>query len=273
VKLNTFKSKEVKPFENESYEEQEILVLEQAISSKVKKELMDQLILLMVPIISWKEFPNWINSEWAISIFEKRNLIKALRIENSSQLDENYVTFIWNVCFERARLQVRAELGAKKIAKEKVKNLTREEVFEYDYALSTAESNAFSKTSFGKNFPIFIASIALLFTFSIALFNLELIPLGKSLAFIFFEISTLLMLMAYTTMAIVSPVFRWLYGITSLLIFAFLITVGAHGPQLVKPSTPTVPQSSPVAKPTSGQKPGFTEPLKNSQSIHQKENR
>jgi Domain of unknown function DUF29 len=152
VKLNIFKRKEAKQLENESDKEKDMLVLTDALSSEGKKEFRDQLILLMVPIISWKESPDFRNSEWAISIVKGRHMIEDLKLKHLSSLDEIYINSIWNVCLRRAKRLVKAEIGAMK--DQRVNSLTWKEVFEDDYALSAAESNYFSKTSFSKNIPI-----------------------------------------------------------------------------------------------------------------------
>jgi len=136
VKLNNiFKPEEVKQPENESEKEKDRLFLKNTLSSEEKEELRNQLILLMVPIINWKEYPGFRNSEWAISIIKGRHIIEDLKLKHSS-LDKNYIDDIREVCFKRAKELVKAEIGNETSKNQIVNSLTLEEVFECDYTLS-----------------------------------------------------------------------------------------------------------------------------------------
>jgi hypothetical protein len=157
---------------------------------------------------------------------------------------------------------------------QKVNSLTQEEVFEDEYTLSVLKSNYLSKTSFGKNFSISITLFILLFSLSATLHNLPFIPFPEVFSLLFFLLSFLGLFSAYFMAFLLDDgIFKPFLGIAALLILLLCGTTVGYGPQLPKPITSTVPQSSASVKPSYSPKPGFTEPLKNSQSVHQKENR
>lgn len=274
MKLNNiFKREEVKQPEYESDKEKDRLALKDALSHEEKKEFRDQLVSLMVPVICWKEFSGSKNAEWAISIIKGRHIIEDLKLKNPS-LGENYINYIWNISFKRAKELVRAEIGNKKMKDQIVTSLTLKEAFEDDYALSVAKSNYSLKTSFGKNFPVAITLVALFLSLSVSLFNLPLIPYSNEIASLFFCLSCVMLwyVCVLTFLLIDDGIFKIILGIACLALFSWgVITI--YRLQQPEPTTPTVHQSSSSVKPNPSQKPGFTEPLKKSQSIHQQENR
>jgi Domain of unknown function DUF29 len=273
VKLNIFKSKEVKLPEYESDKEKNMLALKDALSHEEKKEFRDQLVSLMVPIICWKEFSGSKNAEWAISIIKGRHIIEDLKLKNPS-LGENHINYIWNICFKRAKELVRAEIGDKKMKDQIVNSLNWNEVFEVDYVLSVAKSNYLLKTSFGKNFPVVITLVALFFSLSVALFNLPLIPYSNEVASLFFCLSCgMLWYVCVVTFLLIDDLILKAFLFIAYSALLIWVAITFVDPPQPKPITSTVPQSSASVKPSSSPKPGFTEPLKNSQSVHQKENR
>jgi Domain of unknown function DUF29 len=270
VKLNNiFKRKELKQPEHESEKEKDMLVLKDSLSSEEKEEFRNQLISLMVPIIIWKEFPSSRNSERAISIIKGRHIIEDLKLKNSAQLDENYIKDIWDVCFKRAKELARAERGSKKAKYEKVNELTLEDIFEYDYSLSWDKNNDFFKTPLGKNISESIPSLSLAVFIAVALFS----GLGSSEL----SIKLLALLWALPLSMILTVVILKVVPTRALTVCLAIgvavLGVSLFSPQQPKPVTSTVPQSSTPIKPSPSPNPGFTEPLKNSQSIHQQEKR
>jgi hypothetical protein len=270
VKLNNiFKRKEVKLPENESDKEKNMLVLKDSLSSEEKEEFRNQLISLMVPIIIWKEFPSSRNSERAISIIKGRHIIEDLKLKNSAQPDENYIKDIWDVCFKRAKELARAERGSKKAKYEKVNELTLKDIFEDDYSLSWDKNNDFFKTPLGKNIFESISSLGLAVIIAGMLFN----GLGSSEL----SIKLLSLLLVLPLSMILSAVSLKLVPTRALMVCLAIgvavLGVSLFSPQQPKPPSQTVPQSSTPAKPNPSPKPGFTELLKNSQSVHQKESR
>jgi Domain of unknown function DUF29 len=246
-------------------------VLSDTVSCPKKEELRNQLILLMISIINWKEFPDFKNSEWATSITKGRHVIEDLRLKNSS-LDENYINHIWNVCFKRAKHLVKAEIGAIKRKDQRVNSLNWKEVFEDDYTLSFPKSNYFSKTLFvSESLPILMSFDALFFAFSVALYTLDSISFGKMLAPFIFNISLGLLIPICFIIAASNNLLKWSFFIMFCLVSTLFVIITSSQPP--KPITSTVPQSSASVKPSPSPNPGFTEPLKNSQSIHQKENK
>jgi hypothetical protein len=279
VKLNNiFKREEVKQPEHESEKEKDMLVLKDSLSSEGKKEFRDQLIALMVPIICWKEFSGFRNPEWATSITKGRHIIEDLKIKASSlkenYLEENYLNDIWDVCFKRARELVKSEVGNKNVKYQKVDKLTPQDVFECDYTLSVPESNYLLKTSFSKNFPVVITLVALFFSLSVAPFNLPLIPYSNEVASLFFCLSRgMLWYVCVVILSLIDDLILKAFLLIACSALPIWVAIAFVAPPQPKTTTPTVPQSSPAAKPSSSPKPGFTELLKNSQSVHQKESR
>jgi hypothetical protein len=271
VKLNIFKREEVKQPEHESEKEKDMLVLKDSLSSEEKKEFRDQLIALMVPIICWKEFPSSRNSERSISIIKGRHIIEDLKLKNSAQsdendIDENYIKDIWSVCFERAKSLVRAEICSKKAEHEQVKELTSEDVFERDYSLSWDKHSDSLEIPLVKN----IDNLTSLFALAVSIAALNSNSKGSSELFIRVLSSILLPMILIVILKKLLPN-RVFFGF--LTIGALVLLALSFSPQQPKPSSQTVPQSSTPAKPSPSPKPGLTEPLKNSQSVHQKENR
>jgi hypothetical protein len=263
VKLNIFRKfrEEVNQPEHESDKEKDIVALKATLSPVERTELRDQLISLMVLIIKWEEFPSLRKSEWASSIVKGRNIIEYLQLEHPS-LNKSYINSIWGVCFKKAKELARAEIGSKKAKNERVGKLSPKDVFECDYSLPWQRNNDLPGAHIGKKLSESAPLLAILFIVAGSLANLGSNILSfKALAILFFAVSFSIIF----SVVIVGLLPRFIL---------MPLAVGASmlfGLQLVQPATPTAPQSSTPVKPSPSPKPGFTEPLKNSQSVHQKE--
>ena len=139
---------------------------------------------------------------------------------------------------------------------------------------SIPKSNYLSKTSFGKNFPVFITLFVVLFGLSANLHNLSFISFPEIFALIFFLISIFGLCCAcfMTFLLIDDYIFKPLLGIAGLSIFALFVTTVVYAPQRAKPSTSTVSQSSPSVKSSPGPKSRVVAPSKSSQRINQNRN-
>lgn len=104
----------------------------EALSRAEKRALKSQLVRLMMHVIKWKCQPDARSRSWALTIWNARNEIADIREETPS-LNEGVVLGMWETCFRRAKEGAEREMGVSC----DVDSLTREEVFDDSYSLSS----------------------------------------------------------------------------------------------------------------------------------------
>jgi Domain of unknown function DUF29 len=111
--------------------------LRSTLASPEREKLSECLIELMLKIIAWRDYPALRRQSWIYQIELKRSEIQKLQLKHDD-LDDEYINYIWTVCFEQARKLARAEFGT--YEGQLIFPLTWLQVFEDDYDLSWFEN-------------------------------------------------------------------------------------------------------------------------------------
>jgi hypothetical protein len=124
------------PEQDLNNESQKRDALRSTLASPEREKLTECLIELMVKIIAWRDYPTLRRQNWIYQIELKRSEIRKLQLKHDD-LDDQYLQYIWTVCFERARRLARAEFGT--YEGQLIFPLTCQQVFDDDYSLSWLE--------------------------------------------------------------------------------------------------------------------------------------
>jgi CRISPR/Cas system-associated endoribonuclease Cas2 len=111
--------------------------LRSTFASPEREQLRECLIDLMVKIIAWGDYPALRRQNWIYQIELKRSEIRKLQLKHDD-LNDEYLEYIWTVCFERARQLARAEFGTSE--GQFIFPLTFQQVFDDYYSLSWFEN-------------------------------------------------------------------------------------------------------------------------------------